>query len=283
LYDLHVLATPGEWVRAWKPALPGIHEVFHARFIDHVYPPHTHESWTVFIVDEGAIQYDLETRHRGADGARVTLLPPHVVHDGRSATGAGFRKRVLYLGSDVLGEGLIGRAVDNPGIEDPALVRELRAFHRVLGYSDETLAAEAALTGVSCRLRWHLGERDDPADRPDDRVASELRDLLDGHLVEGMTLAEAGRVVHASPAQLVRCFSRRFGIAPHRYLLARRIDAARRRLLDGEPVAQVATGVGFHDQAHLTRHFKRHVGTTPASFASATRRSRIPSGVDRRS
>jgi transcriptional regulator GlxA family with amidase domain len=25
--------------------------------------------------------------------------------------------------------------------------------------------------------------------------------------------------------------------------------------------------VGFHDQAHLTRHFARHVGTTPARYA----------------
>jgi hypothetical protein len=33
-------------------------------------------------------------------------------------------------------------------------------------------------------------------------------------------------------------------------------------LLEGEPVAQVATNVGLHDRAHLTftRHFKRHVG-----------------------
>ena len=94
----------GEWVRAWKPAVPGIHEVFHARFVDHAYPPHTHDTWTVFIVDEGAIRYDLETRHRGAAGARVTILPPHVVHDGRAASGAGFRKRVLYVGTDVLDE-----------------------------------------------------------------------------------------------------------------------------------------------------------------------------------
>ena len=43
-----------------------------------------------------------------------------------------------------------------------------------------------------------------------------------------------------------------------------------RRLLDGEPVAQVAAGVGFHDQAHLTRHFRRHVGTTPARYAAAS-------------
>ena len=105
--------------------------------------------------------------------------------------------------------------------------------------------------------------------RPGDDVASDLRDLLDEHLADRITLADAGRTLHASPAHLVRCFSRTFRIAPHRYLLARRIDAARRRLLEGEPVAEVAAGVGFHDQAHLTRHFRRHVGTTPASYASA--------------
>jgi AraC-like DNA-binding protein len=38
-------------------------------------------------------------------------------------------------------------------------------------------------------------------------------------------------------------------------------DTTRRRLLDGEPIAQVAAGVGFYDQAHFTRQFKRHVGT----------------------
>jgi AraC-like DNA-binding protein len=271
LYDFRLLTNPREWVRAWKPAVPGIHEVFHARFVDHVYPPHTHEAWTVFIVDEGAIRYDLETRHRGAAGARVTILPPHVVHDGRAATCAGFRKRVLYIGTDILGEDLIGRAVDDPDIEDPSLVQELRTLHRILGGPDEALAAETALAGVSFRLREHLGALNETAaDRPDE-IASDLRDLLDEHLSHRLTLADAGRLLHASPAHLVKCFSRTFGIPPHRYLLARRIDAARGRLLDGEPVARVAAGVGFHDQAHLTRHFKRHVGTTPARYASASR------------
>ena len=103
LYDRPVLATDREWVRAWKPAVPGIHEVFHARFVDHAYPPHTHDTWTVFIVDQGAIRYDLEATHRGAAGTRVTILPPHVVHDGRAAGTEGFRKRVLYVGTDVAG------------------------------------------------------------------------------------------------------------------------------------------------------------------------------------
>jgi AraC-like DNA-binding protein len=270
LYDPRVVTTPGEWVRAWRPAVPGIHEVFHARFVDHAYPPHTHDTWTVFIVDEGAIRYDLEARHRGAAGPHVTILPPHVVHDGRAATGAGFRKRVLYVDVEVLDERLIGRAVDEPDIDDPQLVRQLRALHRSLEDPGETLEGESIFALAGSRLRMHLGDRvEAPVERSDHEVATDLRDLLDERCFERLTLAEAGRILHVSPAHLVRSFSRTFGIAPHRYVLGRRIDAARRRLLDGEPVAQVAAGVGFHDQAHLTRHFRRHVGTTPARYASA--------------
>lgn len=200
----------------------------------------------------------------------MTLLPPHVVHDGRAAGALGYRKRVLYVGTDVLDERLVGRAVDHPDVEDRSVVRGFGALHRALQHPGEVLEAETILALVGARLEEHLGAATpDPVDRADDELAADLRDLLDEHRFERVTLAEAGRILHASPAHLVRCFTRTFGIAPHRYVVGRRIDAARRRLLDGEPAAQVAVGVGFHDQAHLTRHFRRHVGTTPARYASA--------------
>ncbi|MER6877940.1 helix-turn-helix domain-containing protein, partial [Amycolatopsis sp. NPDC000673] len=60
---------------------------------------------------------------------------------------------------------------------------------------------------------------------------------------------------------------RRFGLPPHRYVTGRRVDHARRLLLDGTPPAAVATTAGFTDQAHLTRHFRHYLGTTPARFA----------------
>ena len=94
--------------RAWKPPLPGVREVLHARFFDHAYPLHTHDVWTLFIVDDGAISYGLDRHERAADPTMVSLLPPHVVHDGRPATTDGFRKRVLYLETSILGEHLIG-------------------------------------------------------------------------------------------------------------------------------------------------------------------------------
>jgi AraC-like DNA-binding protein len=263
---------PTQWVRAWKPEVPGIHEVFHARFVDHAYPAHTHDAWTVFTVDEGSIAYDLERRHRGVTGSKVTLLPPYVVHDGRPGESAGYRKRVLYVGTEVLGEHLIGPAVDAPDVLDHALVRGFRSLHRKLGDADGAFEAESIFALVAARLEHRLGHAGVDESPPGGSVAEGLRDLLDARLVEGITLAEAARILDVSPAHLVRSFTGRFGISPHRYLVGRRIDVARALVLEGQPIARIAADVGFHDQAHFTRHFRRHVGTTPGSYRGGRHR-----------
>lgn len=73
--------------------------------------------------------------------------------------------------------------------------------------------------------------------------------------------------MHAHPAHLVRAFSGAYGIAPHQYLMSRRVDRARRLLLEGRPPGEVASATGFYDQSHLTRHFKKLVGVTPGRYA----------------
>ncbi len=256
-----------EHVRAWKPAVPGVSEVFHADFA-HAYPPHTHDTWTVCIVDAGAIRYDLDRHHLGAVGSTVILLPPHVVHDGRPATGHAYRKRVLYLETGLLDESLIGRAVDAPSVEDVALRARLDRLHGLLRDPDDALAAESLLAFVAERLTRHLRAHVEPAPHAPHDLARRLRAVIDARPFEQFTLAAAAARLGTTPAHLVRSFSRTFGIAPHAYVLARRIEAARLRLLDGEPIARVAVGVGFYDQAHFTRHFKRHVGTTPGRYAT---------------
>ncbi|WP_405783845.1 helix-turn-helix domain-containing protein [Streptomyces sp. NBC_00859] len=72
--------------------------------------------------------------------------------------------------------------------------------------------------------------------------------------------------LHAHPTHLIRCFKQTYGLPPHAYLTGKRVEHARRLLLDGHRPAEVATTVGLHDQAHLNRHFTRHVGTTPARY-----------------
>ena len=253
---------------AWRPAVPGLTEVFHARFTDHVYPPHTHDAWTLLLVDDGAVRYDLDRHAHGASPAAVTLLPPGVPHDGRSQFPGGFRKRVLYLEPGTLGEGRVGPAVDRPAFGDPVLRDRVSRLHAALAPHPDGLEAAGRLAFVLARLAQHP-DRAVTAPPPvrDDRVADRLRDLLDARVAEGLSLERAAADLGVTPTHLVRAFTRRHGLPPHRYLTGRRVDRARRLLLAGMPPADVAPEVGFYDQAHLTRHLRRLLGTTPAAYA----------------
>jgi len=268
LYVLGV--TPRQEISAWRPPVAGVLEVFHAHFTEHAYPMHVHDAWTLLIVDDGAVRYDLDRHERGTPRGTVSLLPPQVPHNGSPATPHGFRKRVLYLDMTQLDETFIGPAVDGPDLTDPVLRRRVGQLHTALASRGDEFEAESRLALISERLREHLLPR--PAHgtaRPDRGVARNLRDLLDERLPEVISLEAAARLIHAHPTHLVRAFSAAFGIAPHQYVTSRRVDLARRLLLDGQPPGEVATAAGFYDQSHLTRHFKRVVGVTPSRYARA--------------
>ncbi|WP_202970960.1 AraC family transcriptional regulator [Saccharothrix sp. ALI-22-I] len=254
-------------IRAWSPPVGGIREVLHARFTDHAYPAHTHDAWTLLIVDTGAVRYMLDKHEHGTWTSQVTLLPPHVPHDGRATSPDGFRKRVLYLDSDLLAPAAIGAAVDAPGLPDALLRRRIDQLHRALTPFTEHLEAQSRLALIRERLKDRLTRRAAPVARRDPGVAARLRELLDERTVEGVALDEAATTLQAHPAHLVRAFTKAYGIPPHRYLTGRRVDLARRLLLAGRSPAEVAPEVGFYDQAHLGRHFKRMLGVGPANYA----------------
>ncbi|MFF3192607.1 AraC family transcriptional regulator [Streptomyces misionensis] len=266
--------APGEEVNAWRPRVPGVTEVFHAHFTEYAYPMHVHDAWTLLIVDDGAVRYDLDRHEHGTPLDTVSLLPPHVPHNGSPATPGGFRKRVVYLDSSRLGEELIGAAVDGPDLRDPVLRRRVGQLHSALARPGDELEAESRLTLVGERLRGHLRHcADPPRPRRDPRLARRLRELLDARLVDGVALAEASTLLHAHPTHLVRAFSGAYGIAPHQYLMSRRVGRARRLLLDGLPPGEVAALTGFYDQAHLTRHFRKLVGVPPGRYRRGARRA----------
>lgn len=260
-------------VRSWRPSVPGVAGVFHARFTEHVYPMHSHDSWTLLILDDGAVRYDLDRHEHGALADAVTLLPPDVPHNGRAATPHAVRKRVVYLERDLLGEDLTGASVDTPRFTDGLLRRRVHQLHRSLALPGEELEAESRLAFVREQLRIRLLPRvpDEAAaaGRPARRSAAhQLRDMINARVVPGLSMAEAAAELHYAPTHLIRSFTREFGMAPHQYLTSRRVDLARGLLLDGRPAGEAAVASGFYDQSHLTRHFQRIVGVRPGRFAA---------------
>ncbi|HUP41577.1 MAG TPA: AraC family transcriptional regulator [Thermoanaerobaculia bacterium] len=92
-----------------------------------------------------------------------------------------------------------------------------------------------------------------------------VRRHLELHYADSVTLDLLAGIAGLSPWHLTRSFTVAYGLSPHVYQTRLRLFAAREQLARGVRPAEIE--VGFADQSHLTRQFKRYFGTTPAAFA----------------
>lgn len=82
-----------------------------------------------------------------------------------------------------------------------------------------------------------------------------------------LTVAEMAATVGLSESWFSNVFKQTTGRTPLQWQLARRIDLAKKLLVDSDlAVAEVAAQLGFTDQAHLTKAFRQIAGDTPAAW-----------------
>jgi len=87
---------------------------------------------------------------------------------------------------------------------------------------------------------------------------------------EAMSLHELADAAGLSRFHLLRTFARQVGMPPHVYQVRLRIERACLLMQAGMSPSVAATAVGFADQSHFTRHFRRVMDTTPGRYVNAS-------------
>jgi len=276
----------GEYTRFWRveSELGGV-ELLHARYTSHRFAPHVHETYTLGVIQEGALGFDREGSRHAAPAGTISLVPPGQVHTGFAAGEAGgWSYRNFFFPPSFLrrackeATGQIGLPdFPEPVIDDKELAEKLLQAHRVLEASPVRLEREGRLLEALALLasRHTAGTRptSEESSAPNARPAVQrawrrIEDCYDQDLGLDDLAATAG----LSKYHFLRVFREETGLTPHAYLLNVRIRRASQKLAAGQAPAQVALACGFCDQSHLTRRFKRTYGVTPGQYASAVRR-----------
>ena len=92
----------------------------------------------------------------------------------------------------------------------------------------------------------------------------QVQEYIHEHLEQNLKLIELAAIAQISPYHFISLFRNSLGTTPHQYILQRRIEKAKYLLQHSKlSIAEVAAIVGFCDQSHLTRYFKRITGATP--------------------
>lgn len=104
----------------------------------------------------------------------------------------------------------------------------------------------------------------------DPRRLQRVIDYMNAHLGEDLSIETLASEACLSPFHFARAFKAATGTAPHRFLTDLRIEHAKTLIAEGRhPLAEIADLCGFSSQPHLTRWFKRIVGTTPSDYRTS--------------
>ncbi|WP_017297085.1 AraC family transcriptional regulator [Nodosilinea nodulosa] len=215
-------------------------------------------------------------RRRAGDFA---IIPAAVAHRCSWDTAAGFM--VLALEPELLRQ--VGQDWVNPDRIE-LLPRFMTGSDALIQATVAALAAEVTAGGLGGHLlvdslttalvihllRHHCATQPKLSSYGGGLSAAKLaqvKDYIEAHLPQPMTLVELAAIAQVSPAYFARLFKQSEGITPHQYILKQRVERAQ-SLLRHSPLglADIAARVGFCDQSHLARCFKRFVGATPSQF-----------------
>jgi AraC family transcriptional regulator len=119
-------------------------------------------------------------------------------------------------------------------------------------------------------VRKHAVFGIDPAPTRGDLTRRSLAAVLDyisANLHEQMSLMDLSRVAGIGVFQFAHAFKRRVGMAPHQYVLRKRVEHAIFLMRDPQAsIADIALRCGFSSQSHLATAFRRVTGTTPGAY-----------------
>ncbi len=92
-------------------------------------------------------------------------------------------------------------------------------------------------------------------------------DLIGEHLAEPLPVDRLAREAGVSRSHFSRAFTKSVGRTPHAYVMSRRVAKAAHLLRHSTlTLDQIAAACGFHDQAHMSRQFRRRMQTTPGAW-----------------
>jgi AraC-like DNA-binding protein len=244
----------------------------------HAFPRHSHEQFGFGLIERGAQRSMSGRGVVEAEAGDLITVNPGEVHDGAPLGAAGRAWRMLYLDPALIAETACDanegktRTCEfvRPVLRNDALTNAFRTLYGALTApqgAEAGLRRDEALALLVDRLIRERPLEPLPAVPATIRRAQEL---LDDNPTVPVTLAELARASGLSRFQVVRGFSRAFGLTPHAYLVQRRIDLARQLIARGAALSDVAAASGFADQSHMTRHFVRRFGFPPGALSAVS-------------
>jgi len=263
--------TAGAFAHWSSPFLPGLEFTTRSPHV-HYYRYHVHDPLEITWVMSGAVEVVYRDREWRQECGSAFLVAPREPHAGGRRAGQPFSFVTMHLPAELLPEVAACAGLDCHRLPVVAMRSAvLPLLEALMARLQAATSATGQVEALAEMLVGFLGNAAGATILPESDgtghpAVHRIRELLDHAYEQEVAVAELADAVHLHDRYLISLFKTATGIPPHQYLIARRLELARRLMSSRQPLCAVAAATGFTDQSHLTRHFKRTFGVTPGAF-----------------
>jgi AraC-like DNA-binding protein len=242
------------------------------------YPLHLHEAMEIIWMQQGSGAIECRGRQHFLQAGEACVVSPYEFHGGGAALSSGpIKFCLIHVPQTVITPGFLSqyfRAHDSGASLPLKSIPRGSADCLLSGLLESLLSdrsseqhLQSIASGLDALLVLECKRRSSTQSCQARHPAIEHVKLIIGHhYAEPLNVGALASEVELNERYLISLFRLATGIPPHQFQIAVRVDRSRRLLPSGMPLSTIAASVGFADQSHLNRHFKRQYGFTPGVF-----------------
>ncbi|MGX9522668.1 AraC family transcriptional regulator [Vibrio mediterranei] len=239
------------------------------------YGKHTHEEFSVGSVDCGQSNYFNNNIERKIKTGSLVIVNPLEVHSCNPNPDMKWSYKMLYVCPKWLGN-IQSMIVENPSKDfipftiihtnTPEIYWQFQSLAGSIMDNVDQMQVEEESIAFFSNLFGNINTPDVHKLILKKVNITKARRFIRDNFKNNISIREIAQYSGLSEYHLIHSFRKSYGITPHAMQISMRINEAKVLLKRGNNIASVATELGFNDQSHFHRNFKKLVAATPLQY-----------------
>lgn len=249
-------------------------------FLD--YSKHSHNSFSITVFRVGEVEVEFHTKEEElVSFNQIIIFNPNQVHQTKSEIKKTKDYFTLHVDSkwckDIQTKifGLQKEFVSVQNIiDDKLLAQELiDVFHNTL-LNDNLNNKNLEKLIFSILEKYTIFNKEEKQTQ-EHLLCKKVEEYILNNIKKQISIEDISKSVAYNESYVTRVFKKKYGLTPHAFLINKRVQKAKEKLLNSNIVSlsELSNDIGFYDQSHFSKVFKRAFATTPNKYRSKKKES----------
>jgi len=225
------------------------------------YSKHSHKTLCLSIISQGEIKIQFHNKSiMSLKPKQIVVFNPQEVHMTKSTK---FKTKDYYslhinIQNDVLIQNII---------KDEELY--FKILNILENFSKDEKNTILNITNISEQIVEKYSTKKNPKQKDEENtLAIEVKKYILNNINNPITLKDISFDMNYNESYISRVFKKKFGLTPHAFLVDKRVQKAKDKMLDNKEInlALLSSESGFFDQSHFTKAFKKVFAMTPNNY-----------------